>query len=399
MVRLTRWLGARATRTIIFALFIVLFLLHKPVYVSLKGAPTDFSCLFDVSDWPANAQLPEQLVRQHQGSSGLDIDGRYLFVRQLGGGREGAVKLYQDTSTSNLVAIKRFHTLYRNPLPEPIHQALSAEEVNYWPAKIPATILLGGLALRPLDGDPLSKRGLGSENLDMLPALDYFLVRRNTWHSSSLTWHLATPYLGKGTLSHLAENLEVKNQTFNDLDRALRPGLYRLLGSIARLHKLGVCHNDVKPDNIYVEDELHWLLGDLGNVREIEHHYYSTPQWHLEGQWADCQTNDVRRALISYLDLIRRASADTEAFDQQLMCRSSALAQLYWAFKEKPISAEELLHRLEIGQWNAPKERVGECPCLAGNPFWSLREPSTLQMVNSELRWSTVSSRWKFWAS
>ncbi|KAL8845872.1 MAG: hypothetical protein Q9221_008991 [Calogaya cf. arnoldii] len=249
MVRLTRWLGARATRTIIFAFFIVLFILNKPVYVSLKGAPTDFSSLFDVSDWPANVQLPEQLVRQLQGSSGLDIDGRYLFVQQLGGRREGAVNLYQDTSTGNLVAIKQFHTLYRNPLPEPIHQALSAEE----------------------------------------------------------------------------------------------------------------CHNDVKPDNIYVEDELHWLLGDLGNVREINHHYYSTSQWHHEGQWADCQTNDLRRALISYLTLMRRASADTEAFDQQLMCRSSALAQLYWGFMEEPISAEELLHRLEIGQWNASTETFGEC--------------------------------------
>ncbi|KAI4097979.1 MAG: hypothetical protein LQ339_006640 [Xanthoria mediterranea] len=232
-----------------------------------------------------NTQLPQQLVRQLRGSSGVDIDQRYLFVRRLGGGREGAVSLYHDTSTDGLVAIKRFQSVYRNPVPEPIREALEAEDVNYWPAEIPATILLGGLAMRPDTTGPLPKRGLEPSTSDVLPALDYFLVRGSSWSPASLTWHLATPYLGKGTLMHLANNLATKNWTFGNLDQSLRPALHRLLGSLARLHRMGVCHNDVKPDNIYVEDELYWLLGDLGNVREIHHPYYSTPQWHREGQW------------------------------------------------------------------------------------------------------------------
>ncbi|KAI4284393.1 MAG: hypothetical protein L6R38_001446 [Xanthoria sp. 2 TBL-2021] len=201
MVRLIRWLGTRATRMIILALLIVLFLLKKPVCVNLKGAPTDFSGLFDVSNWPPHAQLPQQLIQQLQGSSGLDINERYLFVRQLGGGREGAVSLYHDTSNGGLVAIKRFQTMYRNPVPEPIHKVLEAEEVSYWPAEIPATILLGGLALRPDETAPLSKRRLEPSHSDMLPALDCFLVHESSSSSTSSTWHLATPYLGKGTLT------------------------------------------------------------------------------------------------------------------------------------------------------------------------------------------------------
>lgn len=235
-----RWLGTRATRMIILASLIVLFLLHKPVCPNLKGAPTDFSSLFDVSDWPPNAQLPQHLVRQLQGSSSLDIDERYLFVRPLGGGREGAVSLYHDTSTGGLVAIKRFQSVYRNPVPEPMYEALEAEEVNYWPSEIPATILLGGLALQPGDTTPLSNRRLEPSNSDMLPALDYFLVRGSSSSSTSLTWHLATPYLGKGTLTHLAKNLETRNQTSSDLDDSLRPALHRLLGTLARLHRIGV---------------------------------------------------------------------------------------------------------------------------------------------------------------
>ncbi|CAL8578748.1 hypothetical protein XPA_004521 [Xanthoria parietina] len=206
----------------------------------------------------------------------------------------------------------------------------------------------------------------------------------------ALPWQRYTYAFGKQPRD---EELDFRVTLIN----SLRPALHRLLGSLARLHRMGVCHNDVKPDNIYVEDELYWLLGDLGNVREIHHPYYSTPQWHREGQWVDCQANDVRRALISYLTLIRRASADTEAFDQQFLCSSSPLAQLYWDFMAEPTSANELLHRLEVGQWNASTESSGNCPCLQEKSIWPLRRPSNLQRVDSELRWSTVPSRWKFW--
>ena len=240
MVRLMRCLSTRATRVFILTSLILLFFLNKPVYVSLKGAPTDFSSLLDVSAWPPRTQLPQQLVRQLRGSSGLDIDQRYLFVRRLGGGREGAVSLYHDTSTDGLVAIKRFQSVYRNPVPEPIHEALEAEDVNYWPAEIPATILLGGLAMSPDTTGSRPKRGFESSTSDVLPALDYFLVREKSWSAASLTWHLATPYLSKGTLTHLANNLETKNLTSGNLDQLLRPGFHRLLGSLARLHRMGV---------------------------------------------------------------------------------------------------------------------------------------------------------------
>ncbi|KAL8840421.1 MAG: hypothetical protein Q9176_003919 [Flavoplaca citrina] len=262
MVRPPRWLGARATRIFILTFVIFLFVLHQPTCIDLKGAPTNFSTLFEVSDWPPDALIPQHLIRHQGGSSGLDIDDRYLFVRYLGNGREGAVSLYQDSRTGELVAMKQFQTVYRNPVPAPIRQALGDEEVNSWPAEIQATILLGGFEPR---GDESS---LSSErDLDILPALDYFLVRDDNCCSKPLTWHLVTPYLSKGTLSHLARTLEKRNQTSSALDESYRPNFHRLLQSLSRLHKLGICHNDVKPDNIYILDELHWLLGDLVRPR------------------------------------------------------------------------------------------------------------------------------------
>lgn len=240
MARLVRLLSIRATRVFILILLIIFCFIYRPVRVDLKAAPTDFSSLPDIPDWPSYARLPRPLVRKLHGSSGLDIGGRYLFIRKLGGGREGSVRLYGDTSTGGLVAIKRFQSVYRNPVPAPILEALKAEDVIYWPAEIQATILLGGLTLGTDASGFLSKRGLGPSSLDMLPALDYFLVRGSTWTSPSLTWHLATPYLGKGTLTDLAKSLKAESRTSSDLDHSLRPSLQRLLLSIERIHRTGI---------------------------------------------------------------------------------------------------------------------------------------------------------------
>ncbi|KAL9012407.1 MAG: hypothetical protein Q9173_002830 [Seirophora scorigena] len=250
---------------VILVVVMLFCLINQPMCIDPKAAPTDFSSLPDFSEWPSDTQLPRQLVRQYRGFSGLDIDDRYFFIRVLGSGREGTVSLYQDMNTGASVAIKAFHTKYRNPVPARILEALKAEDVNHWPTEIPATLLLAGSTLWNDDRSSFPERGHEVSSLDMLPALDYFLVRESPRHPASLTWHLATPYLGRGTLTDLAMSLEVENQTPNDLDLALRPNLHRLLGSLARMHGIGVCHNDIKPDNIFFENN-HWLLGDL--VRE-----------------------------------------------------------------------------------------------------------------------------------
>ncbi|KAI4183608.1 MAG: hypothetical protein LQ346_006281 [Caloplaca aetnensis] len=288
--------------------------------VDLKGAPTDFSSLPDLSNRSSSTQLPRQLVRQLQGSSGLDIDDRYIFVRELGSGCEGTVRLYRDTSTGRPVAIKVFQSKYRNPLPAHISEALEAESVKYWPAEIPATILLGESALGMNDSGLIADHEIEPSSVDVLPALDYFLIRGST---------------------------------------RLPPA--------------------------------------LGNVRELRHPYLATSKWHRDGQWADCQANDVRRALLSYLNLIRRAAVDSEAFDQQFLCRSSPLGELYWRFMEQPILAKELQDGLKSGSRETSAESFASCRYSQESPFWTVSKPWVSKRVNLELRWSTAPDKFTFW--
>lgn len=136
-----------------------------------------------------------------------------------------------------------------------------------------------------------------------------------------------------------------------------------------------------------------------GNVREVHHHYYSTPQWHREGQWADCQANDVRRALVSYLNLIRRAFTNTETFDQQFVRGSSPLSQVYWRFMAEPVSANELQEELIAGHRNTSVDGFESCPYPQYSFFWPFSKPLLARLVGLELRWSTVPSKWQFWTS
>lgn len=372
----------------------------------LKKAPTDFSNLTIPTTWSSVSVLPKQAFREWTGSFRRDIDERYVFVRELGSGAEGNVKLYNDTYINRAVAIKAFRSHQRNNLPKQLVQVVQSSLVGSWPAEIPATILLGGSKLEHYDENLFSKHRPFGARLDTVPALDYFLIPTGRPRSSQWEWQLVTPYLGpdsgesQGTLTDLAEHLNKECKRSVELDGTLRPGLHRLLGSLARLHMKGFCHNDIKPDNVYVQRAENWLLGDFGNAREISHPYYKTQQWNLEGQWSNCIYNDVRRAIISYLTLIRRASADREDFDVQFFCGNSPLSTLYWDFVRNPTSAIELHNKLERSTFDFPQEDASYCHDNLSAPtmirLTGLRKLILTNFAGSVLRWSTHPPRLRF---
>ena len=189
--------------------------------------------------------LPQQAFRDWTGSFRRDIDERYFFVRELGSGAEGNVNLYNDTYIDRAVAIKAFHSHQRNNLPKQLAQVVQSSLVGSWPAEIPATILLGGSQLEHYDQDLFSKHRPYGARLDTVPVLDYFLIPTRRPRSSHWEWQLVTPYLGpdssegQGTLTDLAEHLKRERKRSVELDGPLRPGLHRLLGSLARLHMKG----------------------------------------------------------------------------------------------------------------------------------------------------------------
>lgn len=112
------------------------------------------------------------------------------------------------------------------------------------------------------------------------------------------------------------------------------------LVSLKELHSHGLCHDNIKPDNIFVADTQHWLLGDLGNVRHFGHPWHTSDEWERRGQWAHCQFNDVRRVLKSYLSFIRDSCGDRSAFDQAFYAEERAWSRLYWAFTRAPASVD-----------------------------------------------------------
>ena len=258
-------------------LLALLFLPFLPSPLDLKTTPTDFWISTKQPNWSSPRILPEDLLRSWTGPSRLDIDAQYMFIRELGSGREGTVRLYSDTRSGRAVAIKTFHSERRNRLPGPLLEAIQPEILTDWPTEIPATLFFSNLRLETHDEKLFSKHQHSGQRLDTIPALDYFLVHDQESRWSPPKWQLVTPYL-EGTLSDFAERLKKKRKTYQELDTAFRPGLYRLLQSLARMHSRTLvrpvlkpsfqrakfqCHNDIKPDNIFVSPGNNWLIGDL----------------------------------------------------------------------------------------------------------------------------------------
>jgi len=279
------------------------------------------------------------------------------------------------------------------------------------PTEILAAVLLGGLSFETSSSSDGRGSGGGDihEGADFMPVEDFFLLPATTeagsypeLKSESATagsasgWHLVTPFLPAGNLKDLAERLKPLNLSTRELDVRFRRSFERLLGALEKMHgKYGLCHDDVKGDNIFIsgpasllppspsappatllssplksesgsesapqiqvggdiythnhnhaerdidndhtsdkananrnggekdqkndennkDDEFtHWLLGDFGNVREIEHPYHSTHIWTRDSlQHRDCRINDVVRLLRTYISFLRIASSSSSS--------------------------------------------------------------------------------------
>ncbi|KAK4493738.1 hypothetical protein PRZ48_014923 [Zasmidium cellare] len=309
---LPRWARLMAITTV--SLFGILGLIHglRDIHDnSLKQQRTDFGSLRDPSAiWPPSQPM-RIVTREHH------IDDRYHYVRHLGQGAEGSTSLYVDLSTSEKVVVKTFKNVARNELPPSL---LVSDIGNYtatWPTEIEAGLLLGG----------------ASAEGSFVRVLDYFVLQSEDHWS----WALVTPFVSGGTLGNLAARERRREKISPEQwDELYRPVFNNLLSALTSLHETGLCHDDIKPNNILVESNDHWLIGDLGGVRHKTHSWHSTVTWQHQNQWPDCKSNDVRRALKSYLWFLREASADNLDFDRQFWERNSSWSKMYWNYVRHP---------------------------------------------------------------
>lgn len=225
----------------------------------------------------------------------------------LGEGWEGKVFAYEDW------VIKTF-TPGRSPFRN------CAPDASKWPTEIPASLQFGGSA---------NDDGNATHN-GFLPVKAHFMA--STTPGGPAEWHLVTPLLRGGNLASLSKKLSLDEQpmSYAQVDAIYRPAFNELLENMGILHNAGYCHDDIKPGNVFIQDESHWVIGDLGNVREVEHPYHSSRIWKDNGQLYDCRANDVVRALQSYLKFVQSSAADQDNFNAALCEGQTPVSRLFW---------------------------------------------------------------------
>ncbi|KAF7542411.1 hypothetical protein G7Z17_g11597 [Cylindrodendrum hubeiense] len=197
----------------------------------------------------------------------------------------------------------------------------------------------------------------------------------------------------------------------------------RLLQALGRMHSQhDLCHDDIKPDNIWLsgskdlnsaggtlEAAKHWILADLGNVREPSHPYHSSILWsRLNNNLPDCRINDVLRLLKSYVLFLRASVEDEVAFDTQLFQAHEPWAQLYWSTSDAAqaqLASASFVQTLSKGLspvlgWRRDPSVSGRDPPGLWNPLYRLllnREHLIGWAVKDELKMTAadyLARRW-----
>ncbi|MCB9639736.1 MAG: serine/threonine protein kinase [Myxococcales bacterium] len=263
---------------------------------------------------------------------GQRITSRYIVVKSLGSGGMGQVYLVQDTLRNQEVALKRLHPHLAS---DPKLQQRFLEEI-----KIAERLVHPGF-LKILGVDQDADRGELFYLMEYLPGktLEVALKERG-------------------------------DQPFS-LQEAIR--LLKPLGeALDALHQMGVIHRDLKPSNIYLPDDGHPRLMDLGIARILQEPgkhtlptnagigtaYYMAPE-QLRGQTISTASDIFSFGVLAYEMLTgqlpigipkppsRLVSTLSQSIDQILFQALDADPH------ERPSSAGKIVASLEIAQ--APK--------------------------------------------
>lgn len=305
--------------------------------------------------------------------TGVEVLEHRSEWKYLGSGREGdvfahdglAIKVYDEGRSPS-----------RNCVPG---------TPDRWPTEIPATLLVGN----------------GSAAESFVPVMDYFF----SGDGEEGRWHLVTPFYEDGTLENLASRLRERNLSAREVDAAYRPSLVRLLDTLGELHEVhGLCHDDVKPENIFVGPDspgdggvsaATWLVSDLGNARHIEHPYHSSALWEGSKQLGDCRANDVLRLLKSYMWFLRSATGGGEAFDGAFVGGCEGWSCMYWRAAGALRAGRTAAVRGVVGPGS---EAGSECGCGTGRQVPAGRYRGSPEGAVTEELGLGLGDKWaRFW--
>jgi hypothetical protein len=321
---------------IIVAIFILVLVQQQRLFfiyrdaLAAKYSPT----IFDAKFGRVESRLPSVDKNSNLRTELLENRGSW---QELGSGWEGSTFTYND------VVIKTF-----TPRRSPFRNCALCEPHSKWPTEIPASLYFGNLM-----ASGITNTSSGETTSAFLPVMAHFLAA--TEPGSAPEWHLVTPFLPEGNLRKLSKKIHGTQNARSSraLDAEYRPAFNRLLRTLDGMHRSGFCHDDIKPDNIFIRDEAHWVLGDLGNVRHVSNRYHSSRIWSNNKQLPDCRANDALRALKSYMKFLRSASNDRSSFDAEFFERRVPFSKLFWSTISDPLTmtAEDLHARSSANEF------------------------------------------------
>lgn len=202
-----------------------------------------------------------------------DGRGRYLLGAALGAGGFGITYIGLDQKTGKRVAVKEYF---------PIQCAFRAENGAVMPKPGMEDFYAGGRKSFLTEGQMLyGQRAIPS----VVQVHDYF--------EANNTAYLVMEYLEGITLQQ-----KLQRDGVVDFE-TLQPKLYTLISDLSKLHKAGVLHRDISPDNVMWMPDGSLKLLDFGAARSMEdgksmtvqlkHGFAPVEQYqtHGQGPWTD----------------------------------------------------------------------------------------------------------------
>jgi len=195
------------------------------------------------------------------------VKGRYEVLSHLGGGNFGSVYRVRDGVVGNFLACKEMHVL-NDPATGKDERALALDLFKREALNL-ATLRHPNIPAAYFEQEPGSwhvcpRCGLDYPDADVCPIHGAHLLEINQRH------YLMMDFIDGATLEELA--IEYSKQRGRPLPEADCLQWIAQIGSALRsLHKLGVVHRDIKPDNITIraDDNVAMLL-DFGLTKKIE---------------------------------------------------------------------------------------------------------------------------------
>ncbi|KAK5077530.1 hypothetical protein LTR70_009758 [Exophiala xenobiotica] len=371
------------TRSLFLLLLALLFgngllnSLRKRSDQAIKVLPNDFDALgLSAGFVQEHIRRPIPLVNADEFRN-----GPYQYERGLGAGKEGSVDLYTHRDSGENVVVKRYRhgpEISWTRVPPVVNQSI-APIPQQWPSEISSALAIEAIC------------NLEDIRDRFVPLRAFFFGTLDPHRSPA--WHLVMPMMSGGSVGKLAEDLRSERASnVHDLDMRFRPAFEGLLAMLARLHARGLCHDDVKPSNFLLHDNItQWSLSDYGQVRGVAHPYHSTRLWIEARQWTKCKLNDVRRALKLYMAFLRNACENSDQFDAEFYAGQTPWSRLYWEYFQSPVSAQFLidLSRSHMpGSLPANPGPSGEPPGLV--PLRIFAHPSTVRRLAIDWELSTM---------